>query len=53
MPDADDIAAIYALLGYDPEATHTLILQPDSVLAIATEYPEPHTAPEEAPDASE
>ena len=53
MPDADDIAAIYALLGYDPESTQTLILQPDSVVAIGTEYPEPHTAPEEAPDAGE
>ena len=53
MPDADDIAAIYSLLGFDPETTQTVILQPDSVVGIATDYPEPHTAPEEATDAGE
>lgn len=53
MPDADDIAAIYSLLGFDAETTQTVILQPDSVVAIATDYPEPHIAPEEATDASE
>ena len=37
MPDADDIAAIYSLLGFDPETTQTVILQPDSVVGIATD----------------
>ena len=53
MPDADDIAAIYSLLGFDPETTQAVILQPDAVVAISTDYPEPLTMPEEATNASE
>ena len=53
MPDAEDIAAIYSLLGFDAETTQAVILHPGTVVGIATDYPEPHTAPEEATDASE
>ena len=49
LPDPDDIAAIYALLGFDPETTQAVVLTPDSAVAIATIYPEPTNLPVEEP----
>lgn len=45
MPDHDDIAAIYQLLGFDPDSTQALILTPESAVAISTNYPEPADPP--------
>ena len=53
LPDHDDIAAIYSLLGFDPDTTHVLVLTPESAVAISTSYPEPTNPPaiEESTDA--
>lgn len=51
MPEPDDIAAIWQLLGFDPETTQTVILTPTSVVAVAIDYPEPLDPPE--PDTQE
>lgn len=47
MPDPADIAAIWQLLGFDPEQTQAVILTPETALAIATDYPEPLDPPQQ------
>lgn len=54
LPNPDDIAAIWQLLGFDPESTQAVVMTPNSAVAIAIDYPEPRTQPDtqEVPDAS-
>lgn len=45
LPDPDDIAAIWQLLGFDPDTTQAVILRPDVAVAISTTYPDPLNPP--------
>lgn len=47
MPDPDDIAAIWQLLGFDPEQTQTVVLTPATAIGVAMDYPEPLDPPQE------
>lgn len=51
MPTTDEIAEAMQILGFDPSQVRTVIVTPDTVVAIAADYPEPLTAPEEDTDA--
>lgn len=49
-PATPPVDAIRAL-GFDPDLVQAVVLTPTSVVAIAIDYPEPYTAPqEETPD---
>ncbi len=50
MPTPEQIADAMRLLGYDPEKVQSLIVTPASVVAISTDYPEPHNPPQEVPN---